>query len=565
MQELPQHSTALLHDALTPQDAGGTWLLGHESLQQLLGRLEPCRVAAAVAAHLSSSSSAPAAAGSIAPLEGRTPPPADLMQQRQQWLQGPVSRLAAPPFSLERGLGCICLVLLAKGPVQRQRDTAAAVVQQLVRLAEAIQKAPPPQQRRRQRTGDRGAAGDATTWAPGSAEQRRASGVDESGGSGGGVGGGPGGGVGSPVGPCSPTQAAAAAPDRRASGASDGSAQGGGGAAPSAAAATPDLAAGGAPGRQRRFGGGFGSASRARQVAVAAAAGGGDTGGAGGGVPPDASHADAALGVGSPALLQVTAWQRLLVLLPLLPTVRADRDGDLRAQLAGALTALLGAPHLRPDALWLEGDDAGPDPAGAAAAAAAAAKDAGQPLLSRLEHVLCALLAGQWTGWLRGSNKRLREVPPYPGAAQLWASLDALPERRLPDPLRAQVRAALPLPPDAVPLLLPEPSAAGQGAHSGPSVGGADDAGAGSSFGGAGAAADNTGASPLLPRRWDPWAPLQPTRPVPSRPSFGSSGGANAATRQVAPAVALLAGCMKRRGGPLAYAGDQDDDECYTL
>lgn len=491
-----------------PQDSGGTWLLGHESLEQLLGRLEPCRLAAAAGA---------AAAADQAKQQ-------EAEKQQQQLLS------TAFPFSLERGLGSMCLILLVRSPVQRQRDFAVAVVQQLARLADALRKAPPPNA---SKPNQGHGAGGKSPWGGGSAAQG-AGGLQRDGRHGGAAeeGGAGAGGAASPPGPGSPPPPASMGlGDRRASAASEGSAGGaGGGSSTPVDAAAPS-------GRQRRFGGGFGAASRARQAAAAAVAASISP------LPAAEAAADSALGVGSAALLQVSVWQRLVVLLPLLPTVRADREGELRGQLAGALGALLTAPHLRLEALQLGGCES----AAACTAAAAAAQGAGQPLLVRLQHVLGALLSGTWAGWLRGNNKRLREVPEYLGTLQLWAALDALPQNRLPDGLRAQVHATLPLPPDPTPLMLPQLVNPGVVTNSTDS--------------GGGSGGDAVSAA-VVPRRWDPWVPLQ-MPPAPAVSGALSTGGGALGPRPIAPAVALLEGCVKRRGGPLAYSGQADDEDYY--
>ncbi|KIZ04715.1 hypothetical protein MNEG_3247 [Monoraphidium neglectum] len=227
----------------------------------------------------------------------------------------------------------------------------------------------------------------------------------------------------------------------------------------------------------------------------------------------------------------------------------------MRAQLASALVALLAAPHLQPEALVLDGAASGTDTevaSAATAAVAAAARSVGQSLVSRLQHVLGALLSGSWAGWLRGSNKRLREVPAYGGTAHLWAALDGLPQHRLPDALRARIRAALPLPPEPAPLLLPEPLAGA------PALAAADDM---DDSGGPGSGGERLLS---LARRWDPWTPLQPLAAGPPAIGAVSSAGVGSASLHgpVAPAVLLLAGCVKRRGGALAYAGGHDDDDC---
>jgi len=513
------------------RDPSGMWLLGHESLPQLLGRLEPCRIATAVEGACKGNHGPGPDAGSAA------------VQQHT-------------PFALEQGLGSICLLLLVRSPVQRQRETAASLVQQLARLSEALRRAPLPweqqQQQQQQHVRQREQRGGGAGAGAGAGS------LSDGGEVGGGVASPPLAaplpGPGSPQPPLPPPQQQQQQQpnDRRTSAASDGSAGGGAqqfaneGAA-AAAAGGNGGGGGGGSGRQRRFGGRFGSATRARQAAATAATGlvGG---GPAAGPPAYAAHdatSDAALGVGSAALLQVSVWQRLVVLLPLLPTVRADRGGELRSTLAGALAALLASPHLRPGALQLEreGTATPADTAAAAAAAAhAAAHRAGRPLLAQLQHVLSAVLSGSWAGWLRGNNKRLREVPEYPNAAQLWAVLDALPRDRLPDQLRARVRAALPLPPEPALLMLPEASGVvGRGASD-------NAAGAAQHRGGTGAGGgDEQQQRAAVPRCWDPWVPLQQP-PAAAAPA-------------PAPAVALLAACVKRRGGALAYAGGGDDDD----
>jgi hypothetical protein len=105
-------------------------------------------------------------------------------------------------------------------------------------------------------------------------------------------------------------------------------------------------------------------------------------------------------------------WLRLRLLLPLLPTVRADRERDskknLRVCLAQTLPHLLVSPYLLGNpATAAAGSSAADDMALVAAAAAA---EAGHPLFDRLLLMLSALLSGDWAGWLRGSNSKLRQV-----------------------------------------------------------------------------------------------------------------------------------------------------------
>jgi hypothetical protein len=115
--------------------------------------------------------------------------------------------------------------------------------------------------------------------------------------------------------------------------------------------------------------------------------------------------------------VQVSVWLRLRLLLPLLPTVRADREPDskknLRVCLAQTLPHLLVSPYVRGEAAaaTASGDAAaavGADDLPLAAAAAAA--EAGHSLFDRLLLMLSALLSGEWAGWLRGANRKLRQV-----------------------------------------------------------------------------------------------------------------------------------------------------------
>mgnify|MGYP001810561043 CR=1 FL=1 len=102
----------------------------------------------------------------------------------------------------------------------------------------------------------------------------------------------------------------------------------------------------------------------------------------------------------SPPAVQVSAWLRLALLLPLLPLVykhrAADASGGLRGQLVRALLRLLATPAAQADAAAASGADGQ-----AAATAAAAAAAAGEPLPQRLLQLLRALLVGGWASWMR--------------------------------------------------------------------------------------------------------------------------------------------------------------------
>lgn len=107
----------------------------------------------------------------------------------------------------------------------------------------------------------------------------------------------------------------------------------------------------------------------------------------------------------SPAAVQVSAWLRLALLLPLLPLVykhrSADGGGGLRGQLLHALLRLLASPAVRTDAAAAAAAGAGTVSGHATATAAAAAAAAGEPLPQRLLHLLRALLVGGWASWMR--------------------------------------------------------------------------------------------------------------------------------------------------------------------
>jgi hypothetical protein len=128
--------------------------------------------------------------------------------------------------------------------------------------------------------------------------------------------------------------------------------------------------------------------------------------------------------------VQAGVWLHLRLLLPLLPTVRADREANpaknLRHKLSSLLPQLLLSPYVTADLTTLtrgataaaaDADaDAGAGTTAAAAAAGAlsASSSSGSssmPLSECLLLMLSSLLAGDWAGWLRGPNKRLREVP----------------------------------------------------------------------------------------------------------------------------------------------------------
>ncbi|KAL4423112.1 hypothetical protein ABPG77_004795 [Micractinium sp. CCAP 211/92] len=149
----------------------------------------------------------------------------------------------------------------------------------------------------------------------------------------------------------------------------------------------------------------------------------------------------------SPAAVQVSAWLRLALLLPLLPLVYKHRSADagagLRGQLLRALLRLLASPAVRADAAAALAGSDGTDSSRAAATAAAAAAAAGEPLPQRLLHLLRALLVGGWASWMRLEGGKLRDVPAYEHSRQLAAEASALP---LPPRLQAAVAAALPLP-----------------------------------------------------------------------------------------------------------------------
>lgn len=118
----------------------------------------------------------------------------------------------------------------------------------------------------------------------------------------------------------------------------------------------------------------------------------------------------------SPAAVQVSAWLRLALLLPLLPLVYKHRSADagagLRGQLLRALLRLLASPAVRTDAAAALAGSDGTDSGRAAATAAAAAAAAGEALPQRLLHLLRALLVGGWASWMRlegESSKATRE------------------------------------------------------------------------------------------------------------------------------------------------------------
>ncbi|KAF8057641.1 hypothetical protein HT031_005990 [Scenedesmus sp. PABB004] len=347
------------------QDRGGTWLAGSASLSQLLARLEPAQVVAA----------AEAAAAAEQP--------------------GGASGGAPPPFAVEAALSDVVLLLLARSSHSRQREFAAELVRQLGRVVELLRRAPP-------------LADDAgkPAAAPGAAAP----------------------------GAAAPGPAPAAQPAEAVGGGSGGGGGGEGGAAVSTPPIAPpppgDAGAGVAAGaKQRRFGaaitgararpqdggaaiGGAQALAAVADVPAAGGAGAASAGGAGsrGG---SAGAGGAALEVGSAGGVQVSVWLRLRLLLPLLPTVRADREADprknLRACLAAALPHLLVSTYLRAQPAPGRGD--------VAAAAAAAAADAGHPLFQRVLLMLSAVLSGDWAGWLRGANKRLREVAAHEALA----------------------------------------------------------------------------------------------------------------------------------------------------
>lgn len=159
--------------------------------------------------------------------------------------------------------------------------------------------------------------------------------------------------------------------------------------------------------------GGDGAAQAPRKGAAAAAA----PGGAG------ASVDAAAAGVGPTKAgsvydVQACVWLHLRLLLPLLPTVRADREvnphRNLRHKLSSVLPQLLLSPYVRADhtaAAAAVSSVAGLPTQPAAAAVPGASGSSSMPVYECLLLMLSALLCGDWAGWLRGPNKRLREVP----------------------------------------------------------------------------------------------------------------------------------------------------------
>lgn len=148
----------------------------------------------------------------------------------------------------------------------------------------------------------------------------------------------------------------------------------------------------------------------------------------------------------SPAVVQVSAWLRLALLLPLLPLVykhrSADAGGGLRGQLLRALLRLLASPAVCADAAAAAADCAGTVSGRAAATAAAAAAAAGEPLPQRLLHLLRALLVGGWASWMRleggpagvaasaACRQHVRRMCSRPCASTPSAASPALPCRR---------------------------------------------------------------------------------------------------------------------------------------
>lgn len=310
------------------------------------------------------------------------------------------------PFECEVGFAELALLLLSRSSLARQRELAGALVAQLARLAEALSRPSQPG----------GAAAAATAAAASGAE-------------------GDGGGAAEVPQPGIQHAAAAGSTDLDAVMAvkSPGESEEGVGAADGAdgvaGSSQPGAAPAGGSGKLRRAFGAFGSRNRQRASSHAADA------------PATAPLAPAGV-CGEAAALQVSAWLRLMLLSPLLPTVRADREPDarknLRPRCAATLAQLLAAQQLDVSSSEGAAEASGEARAGAAAAAVLAS----QPLVGVLASVLAALASGSWAGWLSGGNMRLREVPALQTSEQLAAEAIA---KQLPPRTLATILAALPL------------------------------------------------------------------------------------------------------------------------
>lgn len=146
--------------------------------------------------------------------------------------------------------------------------------------------------------------------------------------------------------------------------------------------------------------------------------------------------------------VQAALWLRLQLLLPLLPVVYADKEADAALNLRSRLAHICAHLCLDP-VVWADPDDG----SAAAGTARAAAAQAGEPLFSRLVHVLAAMLADDWASWVRGDRK-LRAVAELPGLAQLHESLLRDVPPSMPWRLQARLLAAVPLP-SALPRCMP--------------------------------------------------------------------------------------------------------------